>query len=160
MMAYDSFPAESRIWIYQSNRALTATEVEQTNQRLDLFVKQWLSHGKRVRAWASLLHQHFLVFMVDEGFEAPTGCSIDSSVALVKELEQAFGVDFFDRMTFTYVQEDGVVTTADRSTFANLYAQQQIGKDTLVFNNLVNTKAAFENTWKVPLKESWHANMV
>ncbi|MGH1339156.1 MAG: hypothetical protein ACRBFS_23770 [Aureispira sp.] len=160
MIAYDSFPAEARIWIYQSNRALTATEAEQANQRLELFVKQWLSHGKRVQAWASLLHQHFLVLMVDEEQEAPSGCSIDSSVALVKELGQAFGIDFFDRMMFTYVQKDGQVTTADRDTFANLYAQNQIDEDTLVFNNLVNTKAAFENTWKVPLKESWHANMV
>lgn len=160
MMAYDHFPAASRVWIYQSNRALTPEQIAYTNQRLEQFVAQWQSHGKKVQAWAELLHQHFLVLMVNEAYEAPSGCSIDSSVALVKELEQAFGVDFFDRMTFTYVQQDGLVAAADRDTFAALYNQQQIGEDTLVFNNLVNTKADFENKWKVPLKESWHANMV
>lgn len=160
MLAYEDFPDNARIWIYQSNRALTPEQVEQANTRLQKFVSQWLSHGKKVQAWATLLHQHFLVLMVNEAYEAPSGCSIDSSVALVKELEQAFGVDFFDRMTFTYLQEDGTVRATDRDTFADLYNQGAIGEDTLVFNNLVATKAAFENTWKVPLKESWHANMV
>lgn len=160
MKAYEDFPAQARIWIYQSNTALTAEQVAEANTRLQQFVAQWLSHGKKVQAWAKLLHQHFLVIMVDEDQEAPSGCSIDSSVALVKELEQAFEVDFFDRMTFTYLQEDGTVTTADRATFADLYSQGKIGEETLVFNNLVATKAAFEDAWKIPLRESWHANMV
>lgn len=160
MLAYDKFPANSRIWIYQSNRALTPEQTTYANQRLEQFVNQWLSHGKRVHAWAGLLHQHFLVLMANENIEAPSGCAIDSSVALVKELEQKFNVDFFDRMTFTYIQKDGSVTTADRNTFAALYAQKEIGEDTIVFNNLVATKMDFENAWKIPLKESWHVNMV
>lgn len=160
MTAYENFPDNARIWIYQTNRALTAEQVDYTHTRLEKFVQQWLSHGKKIKAWAGLLHQHFLVFMVDESYEPPSGCSIDSSVALVKELEKTFEVDFFDRMTFTYLQEDGTVAAADREQFATLYAQQKIGENTLVFNNLVATKAAFETTWKVPLKESWHANMV
>lgn len=160
MLAYDNFPANSRIWIYQSNRALTPEQTNYANQRLEQFVNQWLSHGKRVHAWAALLHQHFLVLMANENIEAPSGCAIDSSVALVKELEQKFSVDFFDRMTFTYVQKDGSVTTADRNTFAALYAKKEIGEDTIVFNNLVATKMDFENAWKIPLKESWHVNMV
>lgn len=160
MTAYEQFPANARVWIYQTNRTLTAEQADYAQTRLEKFVQQWLSHGKKVKAWASVLHQHFLVLMVDESYEAPSGCSIDSSVALVKELEKTFEVDFFDRMTFTYLKENGTVAAADRVQFATLYAQQKIGKNTLVFNNLVATKAAFETAWKVPLKESWHANMV
>ncbi|MFK7796622.1 MAG: hypothetical protein AB8E82_04150 [Aureispira sp.] len=160
MTTYEDFPDNARVWVYQTNRALTAEQVDNATERLEKFAQQWLSHGKKVKAWASVLHQHFLVLMVDESYEAPSGCSIDSSVALVKELEKTFEVDFFDRMTFTYLKEDGTVTTANRELFATLYAQQKIGENTLVFNNLVATKAAFETTWKVPLKESWHANMV
>ena len=160
MTAYEDFPDNARVWIYQTNCALNAEQVNYAHARLEKFVRQWLSHGKKVKAWAGVLHQHFLVFMVDESYEAPSGCSIDSSVALVKELEKAFDVDFFDRMTFTYLKKDGTVAAADRDQFASLYAQQKIGENTLVFNNLVATKAALDTMWKVPLKESWHANMV
>ena len=160
MTAYKDLPAQARVWIYQSNRALTTEEVAVAQERLGQFVEQWQSHGKPVRARAEVLYQHFLVLLVDESYEAPSGCSIDSSVAVVKELEREFDVDFFDRMIFTYIQEDGTVATADRTTFAELYAQNQIGASTTVFNNLVATKAAFEDNWKVRLADSWHANMV
>ncbi len=160
MVAYDDFPAQSRVWIYQSDRALTTAQVTTTQQRLQQFVAQWQSHGKPVRARAEVLHQHFLVLMVDERYEAPSGCSIDSSVALIKELEQSLQVDFFDRMTFTYVKADGSVAAAKREAFAQLYAQQEIDEQTTVFNNLVTTKDALEKEWKVNLGASWHANMV
>jgi hypothetical protein len=160
MVPYEDFPAQARVWIYQSNRALTSEEVAHAQQRLQQFVKQWHSHGKPVRARAEVLHQHFVVLLVDENQASPSGCSIDSSVALVKELEREFDVDFFDRMTFTYLKDDGTVAAADRTTFADLYAQNKIGEQTTVFNNLVATKAAFEQSWKVPLADSWHANMV
>lgn len=160
MVVYQDLPPSSRVWIYQSNRLLTAEETEQARRQAQQFVAQWQSHGKPVRAWADILHHLFLVFIVDEAYEAPSGCSIDSSVALVRDLGQALGVDWFDRMTFSYQTPDQQVAVAVREQFAELYANGTINDQTTVFNNLVQTKTDMEQTWRVPLAESWHANMV
>lgn len=119
MVAYQDLPANARVWIYQSNRLLTVTESEQARQALRQFVEQWQSHGKPVRAWSEVLHQLFLVLVVDEDYEAPSGCSIDASVALIRELGQALDVDWFDRMVFAYQTIDQQVHTAQESNLLN-----------------------------------------
>ncbi len=160
MVPYQDMPPNARVWIYQSNRLLTTAEGMQAHQALRQFVEQWQSHGKPVRAWAEVLHQLFLVLVVDEDYEAPSGCSIDSSVASIHGLGQALGVDWFDRMVFAYQTADQQVHTAPREQFAALYADGTINDETTVFNNLVQTKQDLETAWRIPLAESWHANMV
>ncbi len=100
-----------------------------------------------------------MVLVVDESYEAPSGCSIDSSVALIKQLEETYQVDFFDRMNFAY-KKDNAVLSANRTDFANLYQNGTINNQTIVFNNLVNTKEDLEEKWEVRLGDSWHARMV
>ena len=159
MSQYQSLPAETRVWIYQSSRALTSDEVEKTRTELQAFATQWVSHNRQLTAHADVLHERFLILMVDETRAGASGCSIDSSVHFIQNLQRDLGVDFFDRMTFAW-KEDEVIKTASRDEFANLYSQGLINDDTLVFDNLVNTKAKFESQWIKPLKDSWHTRMV
>jgi hypothetical protein len=97
--------------------------------------------------------------MVDESQAGASGCSIDSSVQFVRQLQQELGVDFFDRMLFAW-QDGEQVQTAHRENFAALYRQGLIDGDTLVYDHLVKTKADFESAWLKPLSQSWHARMV
>jgi len=62
-------------------------------------------------------------------------------------------------MTFAY-KMDGEIKTAHRNEFENLYAQKIINDETLVFDNLVKTKADFEKGWTKKLSDSWHKRMV
>ena len=97
--------------------------------------------------------------MVDESLAGASGCSIDKSVHFIKQIEQHYGVDLFDRMTFTY--KDGeTVKSAPRMEFAELYKMGKINDATLVFDNLVKTKGDFTSNWVKPLGESWHKRMV
>jgi hypothetical protein len=159
MIDYNQLPPSSRVWIYQSNRAFSTAESDQIQAQLRQFIQQWQSHGKPVKAWGLLQYNRFVVLVVDESYEAPSGCSIDSSVALIKELEQTYQVDFFDRMNFAY-KKDNAVLSANRTDFANLYQNGTINNQTIVFNNLVNTKEDLEEQWEVRLGDSWHARMV
>lgn len=159
MINYNELPANARVWIYQSNRAFTAIESDTISEKIRQFIDQWQSHGKTVKGWGMLQYNRFILLVVDEGYEAPSGCSIDSSVALIREIEQQMEVDFFDRMNFAYKQ-DNEVLTADRATFADLYQKGIINEETIVFDNLVTSKEALENQWEVALGSSWHARMV
>ena len=97
--------------------------------------------------------------MVDESLAGASGCSIDKSVHFIKQLEQHYSIDLFDRMTFTYKDGDQV-KTAPRDEFAALYQAEKINDTTLVFDNLIKNKGEFEEQWLKPLGESWHKRMV
>ena len=154
-----TFPPQSRVWIYQANPVFAPSDIPQLEAMLQQFAQEWVSHSRQLRAAATLQHQRFIVLMVDETRAGASGCSIDSSVRFVQQLEQRFGVQLLDRMTFAY-QIGQEVHTADRATFAQLYADGTINDETLVFDNLVAHKAAFDTAWLKPLKQSWHYRMV
>jgi len=106
------------------------------------------------------LHNRFLVLMVDETQAGASGCSIDSSVAFVKQIQAQYGVDFFDRMSFSYQDEQGKVHTLPRADFEKAYQEGTITDETLVFDTLVKSKAELDKGLLKPLKESWHARLV
>ncbi|MEM8524272.1 MAG: hypothetical protein AAGG68_06500 [Bacteroidota bacterium] len=159
MTVYDTLLDTSRVWIYQSNRPFTDKELLEVRQYLQQFATQWVSHNRALRAFAEVYHNQFIVLIVDESQAGASGCSIDASVHFLQQLQAKFDVNLFDRMTFAY-QENGEVKTAHRSEFKQLYQAGKISDETLVFDNLVNTKGAFEKQWVKPLGESWHRKMV
>ncbi|NCX96623.1 MAG: hypothetical protein EBX41_09520, partial [Chitinophagia bacterium] len=120
------------------------------------FYAQWLSHGERVNGWAKLLFAQFIVIIADETDTMVSGCSTDSSVRIVKSIERQYDVNFFDRMMITLL----VNGKAEMLPFNQIqYAIDKgfINKDTLLFNNVVNTKKELLNNWLVPLYSSWLA---
>ncbi len=159
MTSYESLPPETRVWIYQSNRPLTEEEVKLVKPNVQSFATKWISHSRDLRAYADVYHNQFIVLMVDESQAGASGCSIDSSVHYLQSLQRELGIDLFDRMNFAW-KANNAVRTANRDEFARLYQTGEVTDDTLVFDNLVNTKAAFEAKWVKPLKESWHTRMV
>lgn len=150
------FDDRSRVWIYQSSRLLTLSEALQLEPMLEEFAAQWKSHGAQVKAYANLLFGQFIVLMADETAAAVSGCSTDSSVRFIKEVEALFKLNFFDRQTLAFVVKDKVqllpLSQLD-------YALQNgfINSETLYFNNLADTKAALLNNWLIPAGKSWLA---
>lgn len=150
---------DSKVWIYQSNRPFTAGELEKLQPIVANFANQWVSHNRQLKAFGQVFHNQFVVLMVDETQAGASGCSIDSSVHFMKKVEDAFQVNLFDRMRFTY--KDGEeVKTAAREEFAQLYESGKINDDTLVFDTLVKTKKDFQEKLIKPLGQSWHKRMV
>jgi hypothetical protein len=156
---YQSLPDSTRIWIYQSNRAFSGDEITELKTLLTRFTEGWASHSQQLCAYGDVHFGRFILLMVDEDQAGASGCSIDSSVRFLQQLEKHYGVDLFDRMTFAWL-DDGEVKTADRDEFTRLYAEGAIGDETPVFDNLVKIKGDFEKGWLKPLGESWHKRMV
>lgn len=154
-MSFEIFPPDARVWIYQADRLFTELEVSQLKEKLAQFTEQWVSHNRQLRAAGDVLHDRFVVLMVDESQAGASGCSIDKSVYFLQHLEQAFGVRLFDRLNFAWL-ENSEVKTAPSEAFPDLYTAGAIGPETLVFDNLVKTKGELEEKWLKPLNQSWH----
>ncbi len=159
MTSFEALPAHSRVWIYQSDRAFTADEINEINANVENFVDQWVSHNNKLAAFGKVFYDRFIVLMVDESKAGASGCSIDSSVRFIQSIESRYGVNLFDRLIFSFKQDDKVVSVPHNS-FSQLFEEGKINENTLVFDNLVNIKDDFENLWLKPLKESWHQRMV
>lgn len=151
------FSDNSRVWIYQCNRTLGIGEALQIEPLLENFVANWKSHGAAVKGFATLLFGQFIIIMADETQSTSVGgCSTDSSVRIIKQIEQDFKVEMFNRQTLALVVKNKIqmlplaqINYAIENGFVNV--------DTLFFNNLVATKKELLEKWILPVKESWLA---
>lgn len=149
------FSPQSKVWIYQSNRAFTPAEANAIQQKLDAFTAQWTAHGHQLKAKAEIRYNFFIVLIVDQDVASATGCAIDSSVRVIKEIENEYGVDLFDRFNMAYKIGDEVHVNS-KEDFETLITIKNITPETIVFNNLVQTLAEYQTKWELPLAESWH----
>ena len=153
------FSSNSRVWIYQSNRIFTLHEAFQIEDILKTFVTTWQSHGTPVTGYANLFFGQFIVLIADERATGVSGCSTDSSVRMIKDIEQLYNVHLFDRQLLAFVAKERVQLIP----MAQLnYAIQNnfISGDSLYFNNTVQDLSELKARWLIPVKDSWLARRV
>lgn len=148
------FSPDSRVWVYQSSRLFSIAEALAVEELLNDFIAKWLSHGVPVKGAGYLFFGQFIILMADEKATGVSGCSTDSSVRLIKDIEQKFNVNMFDRTALAFVTKDKI-ELLPLSQVQYAFDNGFIRSDTLYFNNLVETKEELENNWIVPIKNSW-----
>jgi len=153
-MLPEEMDASSRVWIYQSSRLFTIAEALEIEEMLHEFVVSLHSHGVAVKGYANLFYGQFIILMADETASGVSGCSTDSSVRLMKSIEQKFNVQLFNRLLLAFLIE-GKVQLLPISQLDFAEENQFISRDTIYFNNTVQTKKELEEKWLLPLKESW-----
>jgi len=153
----ESLPGHARVWVYQANRELTDREVAVIQATLQQFAQTWESHGHPLAAGAEILHQRFVVLAVDQSAHAPSGCSIDKSVALLQQIGQQHFIDLFDRTQVAHRDQHGAIVTTPLPKLKAKVAAGEFGPDTLVFNTLVENVAHLRDQFEVPAARTWLA---
>jgi hypothetical protein len=153
---FEDLPEDSRIWIYQSNRKFSDDEMVEIENGLKAFIESWSAHGTGLEASYLLKYNRFIILSVNQEVQQATGCSIDSSVAFIQNLEQKYQVDLLDKMNVTFRNGEHI---AHKSLidFKRMAKEKAVTQNTIVFNNLVNTIEEFNENWEVPAGESWHS---
>ncbi len=148
------FADESRVWIYQASRLFAIGEALEIEDMLNDFVGAWKSHGAKVKGYGNLFFGQFLVLMADENQAGVSGCSTDSSVRLIKEMESRFKVTMFDRQQLAFFIKDKIqLLPLPQLNYA--VENKFISGDTLYFNNLIQNKKELLQQWLIPVKQSW-----
>ena len=150
----NDFAADSKVWLYQSNRQFTLDEALQIDELLNDFAITWKSHGIEVKGFGKLFFGQFIILMADETQSGVSGCSTDSSVRLIKDIEQKFNVDLFNRQNLAFIIKEKV-QLLPLSQLNYAVENNFINGDTLYFNNTVLTKKELLNNWIIPVKDSW-----
>ena len=155
-LPFEKLSAESRVWIYTGSRALTEAELKLVAEMLHSFCEQWNAHGQALQTSFTIEKNQFIVMALDENFESPSGCSIDSSVAFIQNLEAKYQIDLLDKMNVAFKQGE-FITYKTLLDFKKLAKEKAVSENTIVFNNLVNTIQEWNESWEVPAAESWHS---
>ncbi|WP_420582444.1 hypothetical protein [Reichenbachiella sp.] len=151
---FDEMADTSRVWIYQADKLLSTSQQSQIESKCNSFLQEWAAHGQALKSSFQIIHDKFLVISVDESFNQASGCSIDASVALIKNLEQEFEINFFDRTKVCFFIDGEVVEVPLNGIKAEVESGT-ITSETLTFNNLVTDIRSFQTEWKVEAKNSW-----
>lgn len=151
---FESLADSSRIWIYQTNRKLSPAEKDILSARLFSFTEQWQVHGQPLKTSFKLFYDQFVVLAADEDYNAASGCSIDGSVRVLKELGQQLTIDFFNRNLVAFKKDEEIMliplAELKKKNLAGFWNEQ-----TLFFNNLVPSIMALKKEWIVPAGNSW-----
>lgn len=145
--SFDKFPDDARIWLYQTDRALSAEEVKLVKDRLFAFTREWAAHGNKLWATADVINPYFVAVAVNDALTPPSGCSIDASVKELKGLGSELNVDFFTRMKVTYLKDDQL----HQIDFADL---SQLDGETLILDPLLANLCQLRNQFPIALKDS------
>jgi hypothetical protein len=153
-------PDESRIWIYTASREFTEGESQEVNELGKTFVGNWKAHGSAIAADCLVVYNRFIVIAANEEVAGVSGCGIDSSVRFMQELEKKFQIVLLDKLNIGYKNAEGAVIVEPMISFRDKMDNGEIDAETIVFNNLVENLGMLRSSWEVPLKESWHNQLL
>ncbi len=159
VVPFEKLPDNARIWIYQSNRSLSDEELQEVEENLTGFLKEWTAHGSELEAGFEIKYKRFIIIGLDQTNASASGCSIDASVHFIQNLEKKYNVNLLDRMNVSFKQGE-YVSYKSLQDFKKMAKQKSISKNTIVFNNLVANKLEYMEHWEVPASESWHSRFV
>ena len=155
----ENFSPQSRVWIYQASRLLSMGEALQAEEMINGFIAGWHSHGTPVKGAGYLFFGQFVILMADETATGVSGCSTDSSVYLVREIEKRFGISMFDRLSLAFIVKDKI-QLLPLSQLSYAFDNGFLTAATLYFNNTVATKQELEKNWIIPVQDSWLASRI
>jgi len=152
--SFETLEDSARIWIYQSSRKFTETEKSTISTTLEAFTHSWVAHGNPLKTSFAILYDQFIVLATDENFNEASGCSIDSSVRVIRQLDQQFSLGLFDRTKIGFLKGEQL-EMIPLNELPNALTEGRWKQDSMVFNNVLSTKGQLTNGWIVPANQTW-----
>lgn len=145
----------AKLWIYQSNRDFNTDEMTRITADLDAFVTSWQSHGNPLTAGFVLLENRFIAIAVDENVAQASGCSIDKSVGIIRELEAKLNAGMLDRGALSFIDTTGHIKTISFDQIKPAVFNKEIVPETIVFNNNIEQLDLLTSQWRIKAENSW-----
>ncbi|MCH6232732.1 hypothetical protein [Cognataquiflexum rubidum] len=152
---FDQMPANARIWTYTSNRRLDKSELEILSSRLSAFCELWNTHGALMPTSFEIRFDQVIILAVDESQLGASGCSIDSSVRVLRDIENELDIDLLNQGKVSFIKSEGDLEVNPILGIKSKVTEGILQAETIVLNPVVKNKADLENNWKIKAKESW-----
>ena len=153
------FSPDSQVWIFTASRKMNVEEVEKIHDKLAAFSKSWISHNNKLKSEAFVLHDLFIILVVDNSQALASGCSIDTAMRFIQTLQIDFNVDFLDRNSFVYLNDANQATLIRKDELADKVSSGEINDSTLFYDSLVNDLNSLKTDLIKPRGSFWMKNM-
>ncbi len=154
-LEFENILDSARIWVYQADRKFTQEELKWIKDRLMIFCEQWNSHGTLMPTSYDIKFDQVIILAVDESQLGASGCSIDSSVKVLREIEQKIDVNLLDQGKVVFLESGDSLVVNSVFGVKDSVKAGHLGPETIVLNPLVKHKADLDHHWLVSAKESW-----
>ena len=154
-VSFNLLPPNAKVWIYQSDSNLSSTDVELIEKEVKFFLNNWSSHNKEIDSSYEIRYNRFLIIGLNENINSASGCSIDKSVNFIKNLQSILKVNFLNRLDVAY-KIGNEINTISLLEFQNMIRENKLSKDSIVYNNIIDTKKLYLNSWETTIENSWH----
>jgi hypothetical protein len=151
---FETLSNNARLWIFQGERKFSQEELTIISNRLQLFSNDWSAHGQPLRASFQVKEDRFILLAVDESLHQASGCSIDDSVHVIREIGTLINQDLF-RRDLVWFKVGDKVDSVKVSNLKTAFKEGNWGENTLTFNTLAATKDQLAELWQVPAKNTW-----
>ena len=151
---FKNIPDDSRVWIYQSNRDFSDSEIKIINNKTALFLDNWKAHGKDLQASYLIKERRFLVIAVNEKYNPIGGCSIDYSLQLINDISAKINLDLLDRLLVNY-RSDNKIKSIKLGDLKNKIKNRTFSPKTIIFNTTVKTKEELSSDFELKISSSW-----
>jgi hypothetical protein len=151
---FEQLSIHSKVWIYASQMPFTSEQISIISNELKFFTDEWQAHGAELKASYEIKHNHFIVIGVDESHHAPSGCSIDKSVQVIKSIESQLKVDLMNRLV-VYVLENNAVKTYSSGKLSSAIQEGILNTESQVFDNTITSFEKYKNEWLKSAQETW-----
>ncbi len=153
-MEFDKLSPESRIWVFQADRALSDDEKEYIHEKTTVFLEGWKSHGKPLEAGMEIRHDQFIVIGANDTGVEIGGCTQDKLMRFMRKMSEELSTDLLDKSKIA-ILDDVMIKLIDFSEVRDLIKNAAISPDTFVFNNAILHKKDLDTQWFLPARESW-----
>lgn len=153
-LPFEDMPNEARIWVYQADRPFDEKEKTWIISKLVTFCNQWNTHGSLMPSSFDIKYDQFIILAVDESQLGASGCSIDSSVKILREIETELGINLLDSGKVSYMDDHGVKVAFLPEIRKHIH-EGSLQAQSKIFNPGVNKIADLENQWLIPADNSW-----
>lgn len=151
---FKNIPDDSRIWIYQSSKDLSDSDIKIIDNKTTLFLENWKAHGNELQASYLIKERRFLIIAVNEKFNPIGGCSIDYSLQLVNDISTTINLNLLDRLSVNYRLENNIKSISLRD-LKNKIKNKSFSPETIIFNTTVKTKKELSSDFELKISSSW-----
>jgi len=160
LVDYASLPETSKVFIYPSSRKFYEKELEELNSFLNDFLKNWKNLEEPLMTSYQIKYNRFIVITTNpKNGNTLNTLTIDVLVQFIIKLQERYNVILLDKMNACFKQGN-FVQYKDLKEFKKLVKNKAVSTKTIVFDNLVQTKADFNEFWEIPITESWYARFL
>ncbi|SNR73135.1 ABC transporter ATPase [Lutibacter flavus] len=151
---FNKIPNWGKLWVFPSSRKFYPQEISELKEEIETFLNNWTHKSQSLNCAYQLKYDRFIIITVDDSEISLSLEAHDNLVAFIQNLEKKLEVILLDKINVCYKQGE-FVQYKDLKEFKQLMKNKGVSQKTIVFDNMITTKAALEQDWEINIMDSW-----